>query len=193
MILERTKKAVGTIEFFSLSKEAIFGKYQISNQMMLYKTVFLPKLLYNCETWTSLSDNDFSNLQKAQLNYLRRMMEVPRSTPIHGTFLELGILPIQFEIEQRQLIPVLEIYKEMFKYDTERNWANMATCLRKKYDLPLNDTNIAKLAKSQWKCIVKKNKFNERVAFNYLLSSCLSNKKTSYLSYENWKSKNRLQ
>ena len=67
-------------------------------------------------------------------------MEVPRSTAIHGTFLELGILPIQFEIEQRQLCysrqilvreendPVLKVYKEMFKYNTERNWANMVTC-----------------------------------------------------------------
>ena len=85
-------------------------------------------------------------------------MEVPRSFPIHGTFLELGILPIQVEIEQRQLCylrqilvkdekdPVLKVYKEMFKYNTERNWADMVTCLRKKYDLPLHDTDIAKLS-----------------------------------------------
>ena len=70
----------------------------------------------------------------------------------------------------------------MFKYNTERNWADMVTCLRKKYDLLLNDTNIAKLSKSQWKCIVKKQ--IKRVAFNYLLSACSNNKKTSYLSYE---------
>ena len=62
--------------------------------------------------------------------------------------------------------PVLKVYKEMFRYSTERNWANMVTCLRKKYDLPLNDTNIAKLSKSKWKCIVKKQ--IKRVAFNYL-------------------------
>ena len=97
---------------------------------------------------TNLPDNDFSNLQKVQLNYLKRIMEVPRPTPIHGTFLKLGILKIEFEIEQRQLCylkqitvknendPVLEVYKEMFKYNTERNWANMVTCLRKKYDPP---------------------------------------------------------
>ena len=66
MILERTKKAVSTIiELFSLSKGAIFGKYQVSNQIMLYKTVFLPRLLYNCETWTDLSDNDFSNFTES--------------------------------------------------------------------------------------------------------------------------------
>ena len=95
-------------------------------------------------------------------------MEVTRSTLMHGTFLELGILPIQFEIEQRQLCylrqilvkdendPVLKVYKETLKYNTERSWADMVTCLRKKYDLSLNDTNIAKLSKSQWKCTVKK-------------------------------------
>ena len=110
MILERIKKAVGAIiELFSLSKEAIFGKYQMSNQIRLYKTVFLPRLLYNSETWTNLSDNDFSNLQNVRLNYLRRIMEVPRSTPIHNTFLEFGILPIQFEIEQRQLCYLIQI------------------------------------------------------------------------------------
>ena len=55
MILERTQKAVGTIiELFSLSEVAIFGKYQVSNQITLYKTVFLPRLQYNCETWTNL-------------------------------------------------------------------------------------------------------------------------------------------
>ena len=154
MILERTKKAVSTIiELFSLSKEANLGKHQISNQIMLCKTVFLLRLLYNCEIWTNLSDNDYSNLQKVQLNYLRRIMEVPRSTPIHGTFLELGILPIPCEIEERQLCylrqilvkdehdpdPILKVYKEMFKYNTERNWgkwADMVTCLLKSMTSP---------------------------------------------------------
>ena len=72
-------------------------------------------------------------MQKVQLNYLRRIMEIPRSTPIHGTFLDLGILPIQSEIEQGQLCylrqilvenvndPVLKVYKKMFKYNTDRS------------------------------------------------------------------------
>ena len=63
-------------------------------------------------------------------------MEVPRSTPTAGVYLELGILPIGYEIEIRQLLflrkilmkdvndPVLKIYCEMLKYPYERNWAN---------------------------------------------------------------------
>ena len=61
-------------------------------------------------------------------------MEVPRCTPIHGTFLELGILPnsvrdgaasaLLFVKDEND--PVMKVYEEMFKYNTERNWANMA-------------------------------------------------------------------
>ena len=43
------------------------------------------------------------SLQKAQLRYLRNMMEVANSTPVAGTFLELGILPVPFEIDMRKL------------------------------------------------------------------------------------------
>ena len=43
------------------------------------------------------------SLKKAQLRYLRNMMKVSNSTPVAGTFLELGILPIELEINMRTL------------------------------------------------------------------------------------------
>ena len=43
-------------------------------------------------------------LQSAQLLYLRNVMEVSRATPAVALFLELGILPISFEIEKRQVM-----------------------------------------------------------------------------------------
>ena len=69
---------------------------------------------------------DYQALQSAQLSYLRSVMEVPGSTPIAALFLELSVLPIKFEIEQRQLFflkrildkepddPVHAVYKELF-------------------------------------------------------------------------------
>ena len=72
--------------------------------MVMHHSVFLPKLIYNCESWFNLTHEDISNLQGPQLNYLKRVMEIPKSTPTAALFLELGILPIQYEIEKRQLI-----------------------------------------------------------------------------------------
>ena len=63
-------------------------------------------------------------------------MEAPCSTPIVALFLELSVLPIKFEIEQRQLLflkrirklnedpgdPVHAVHKEQLNYNFEENW-----------------------------------------------------------------------
>ena len=60
-------------------------------------------------------------------------MEVSRATPTVPLFLELGVLPIRFEIEERQLFffkrlldkytndPVQSFYFEQLKYVAEKN------------------------------------------------------------------------
>ena len=63
-------------------------------------------------------------------------MEFPRSAPTDALFLKMGIWPIRFEIEFRQLTylkritdrnhndPVFQLYQEMLKYGPEKYWAN---------------------------------------------------------------------
>ena len=60
-------------------------------------------------------------------------MEAPYSTPIAALFLELSVLPIKFETEQRQLFflkrildkdpddPVHAVYMEQLNYHFEEN------------------------------------------------------------------------
>ena len=190
----RAAKSTGTsIEIISLCKEVKFGKKQIANMFLLYSSLFIPRLIYNCEAWSNVTDKEISFFQDAQLNFLCRVMEVPRSTPTAGVYLELGILPIRYEIEIRQLLylrkilmkdvndPVLKIYCEMLKYPYERNWANCILDSRHKYNLPLCDDNISDMTKSMWKVLVK-NRIKKH-AFEQLLSKCQENKKTSHLRY----------
>ena len=95
-------RAVETsIEIISLCKEVNFGKSQTSNMLLLYDSVFLPRLTYNCETWSNLTSKDYLDFEKAQKKFLVRVMEMPKSTPTAGLFLEMGILPAQFVIELR--------------------------------------------------------------------------------------------
>ena len=72
--------------------------------ILLYFSVFLPRLIYSSETWSCLSKKDFLTLQNARLCFLRRVLEVPKSTPVATLYLELCVLPIQFEIEKKQLM-----------------------------------------------------------------------------------------
>ena len=101
-----------TIELISLCKEVQFGESQINNMLLLYQSIFLPRLFYNCEAWSNIYDNDYRQLQNAQLAVLRRVMEVPKSTPDDATFLELGILPIRYETEKRRLVAFLKVDRE---------------------------------------------------------------------------------
>ena len=93
-------------------------------------------------------------------------MEVPRSTPVAATSLELGILPIRYEIEKRQLLflkrilsretcdPLLLTYEQTLRMNSDPNWANGVLDLRQKYSLPLNDTNIRNMSSQMWKSLV---------------------------------------
>ena len=99
---ERVGRLKGsTFELIALCREIKFGTRQIENMPILYQSVFLSRLIYNCESWSNMTDKDYQALQSAQLLYLWNVMEVPRGTPIAALYLELGILPIQFEIEER--------------------------------------------------------------------------------------------
>ena len=85
---------------------------------------------------SNLDKDDCMMLQNSQLNYLRNVMEVSRAVPIAALYLDLGVLPIRYEIEMRQLFflkeilskdpcnPVKLVYEEMKKFGSENNWAN---------------------------------------------------------------------
>ena len=116
---DRADRAKTTVtELCALSKEINFGHRQIKSLLILYKSVFLPRLIYNCEAWSGLTIKEINILRTAQLNFLRCM-------------LELGILPINFGIQIKQLLylkrivdkinddPVQLCYREMLKFSED--------------------------------------------------------------------------
>ena len=67
---ERARKAIETnIEIISLCKEINLGKNQISEMLLLYHSVFLPRLVYNCEAWTSITRKGYSCLENAHKTF----------------------------------------------------------------------------------------------------------------------------
>ena len=67
---ERVTKAKGTIiELCSLCKGINMGNKQIESMLLLYKTVFIPRLIYNCGAWSNLTPKDYLTLQATQLTF----------------------------------------------------------------------------------------------------------------------------
>ena len=123
------------IKLFHYARSFFFlGNTQISDMILLYHTVFIPRLINNCESWPNLSSENYAVLWKSLLTFLREVMELPRSVPTDALFLEMGIWPIRFETEFRQLTylkrilgrdqndPVFQLYQEMCMYSSENNW-----------------------------------------------------------------------
>ena len=106
--------AKGTIIQLCFSSKGFnFGSRHIESLLLLYNTVFIPKLIFSCEAWSDLTTKDYDTLQAFQLNFMRRIPEVSRRTPIAATDLELGIWPMKYETHKRRLI--------FFKRILERN------------------------------------------------------------------------
>ena len=72
------------------------------------------------------------DLKSSQLSYLKGILEVSKGVPTAALYLELGVLPISFEIrvkiafilDRKYDDPVRMVFYEMLKYKEEFSWAN---------------------------------------------------------------------
>ena len=86
---------------------------QLPYIILLYFSVFLPRLIYSSETWSYLRKKTLLTLQNAQVCFLKRVPEVPKSTRVAALYLELRVLPIRFGIEKKQLMFLKHLLEKM--------------------------------------------------------------------------------
>ena len=140
--------------------------------LLLYKTIFLASVLFNSQAWTNLTKTQLIQLRTVQLKYLN--------------YLELGVLPIEFEIHRRQLMflhhihtlppddPAQQIFRQQKLLPYEKNWWNGVAELLEKYEL--TDVDYDTICKDEWKNMVDANITD--YAFQQLKEECSSMTKT---------------
>ena len=150
--------------------DTTLGQYAIESSMLLYKTVFVKTILFNCGAWCNLTKQNIESLQVLQMKYLKRILHSPKSTPNIAVLMELGVKPIETEIHIRQLNflhqilcldendPVRRVYEQSKRFEFEKTWFREVKALIQKYDLEDVEENIKEIEKEQWKKQV-----NERV------------------------------
>ena len=92
-----------TNSMLAMCNEATFGSYRIEVLLLLYRSVFVPSVISNSQAWSHITDKDITKLKTSQLICLKRIMRTSSSTPNAFIFLELGVLPIEYEIHTKQL------------------------------------------------------------------------------------------
>ena len=81
-----------------LQESKSLGEHYFDNAIMFRESMFLNEILRNSEIWYNLNERikEFEDLDRL---LLRRILQVPVSTPNEALYLELGILPIGWIIK----------------------------------------------------------------------------------------------
>ena len=87
---EKIKHILGYLE------DICFGKYHFVIAKMLRETIFLNSILLNSEAWYDVKKNEIEELEKIDNILLKKILELPSSTPSAFLHLELGTIPIRF-------------------------------------------------------------------------------------------------
>ena len=169
LIHDRIRNGTGKMRtILSLCEESGLGRYKVITLILLYKIVFISSILFNCQSWSHLTQENMLSLERIQLKFLKLALWLPLSTPNVFIFLEYGVLPLEHEIQKMRIIylhhiltlceddPVRLTYHQQLKLIYEPNWANNVKHLRLVYNLESTDLEIANMSKDQWKQIVTK-------------------------------------
>lgn len=86
-----------------MAQTEVLSNIQLITLLQLYNKCLLQAVLYNAATWIP-SKNNYSEMEKLQILLLRRIIKAPTSSPIIALYLELGIWPLEYQIDKIQLM-----------------------------------------------------------------------------------------
>ena len=193
--MSRGTKVILQIE--TILSEIPFGKHTIVVWLLLYRALFLSSILFNSQAWRNLSNDDLKQLKSLQLRILRKICGTSSSVSTSFIFLELGVLPIKYEIHKRQLNnlhhiinlgpddPVRLAYENMKLLPAESNWFNDIKKLSTLYNITIDETEIRKISKDAFKKVVSR--AVERYALSELKKECGNQSKTKEINYSELK------
>ena len=95
----------------------------------LYESETIPALLNNAETWT-LNKTERNQMDKTEIQALKKMIGVPQTTPTAGVLMTLGTLCASIRVDIRQL---LYLHKVLQK--EEAHWTRTTLGVAEEYNI----------------------------------------------------------
>ena len=101
---KRISKGKGIItQILNLLDIVSFGQHYIEIALLLRESMFINGILFNAEIWYGLTKTELSEFENLDRLLLRRILNVPFSTPKEAYYLELGITQISGIIQMRRI------------------------------------------------------------------------------------------
>ena len=164
----RRSKGIGVInQIMQILSSTYFGKYFFEIAMVLRESLLLSSLLLNSEAWVNYSVQDLRILEQCDEILLTKVLDCDANTSNALKYLDLGVMPIRFEVMKRKLTFLQYILlqdKNSMMYQvlktTEENPSKndfVQTCLKylKTLDIDLTFEQISKMSKQSFKTVLK--------------------------------------
>ena len=109
-IAARRSKGIGMISEITNILDGLFlGSHYFPTALILRQAMLISVLLTNSETWLRLSKKDMNRLEGVDRMFLRRILQVPTSTPTSALYLETGCVPIRLVMKMKRIMYLYHI------------------------------------------------------------------------------------
>ena len=178
------KVMAATRKIISLCGTEVIKNIQMRALLKLHETCTVPMLLSNCETWI-LKKGEREHLQKTELWALKKILNVPITTPTPAIWYITGYLLTPILIDKKQLLYLKTLLDRPERDWTKRmllvlrnngiGWAAQMDNLLEKYSLEGDWKKIAEMTVGSWKAAVVMS--TEEVNKQTLLQMCQGREK----------------
>ena len=195
-IAARRARGIGIVDkIFTYLDEVFLGPFYYQAALMFRTSLLFSSILLNSESWYNITESDLQQLESVDHILHRKLLESPRSTPINIMHLELGTLPIRFEIKKRRVLflqyilkqnkddLIYKFFKAQLRDPSKGDWVIQVKKDLIEINLDMPFENIEEMSKNSFKIQVKE--AINKTAFNWLMSKI--RKKGSEINYSNLK------
>ena len=141
------------------------GNLAISIRLLLYKSMIIPMVTSNMETWGAINGKLTKELEKMQHQTLVKLLEQKVTTSYWGILIETGLWPLEQKIDMKKMLfwhdllasskerQAAVVLRECLADESIHPWRNHVKSIEKKYDI--NIIGCESLTKDKWKSLIK--------------------------------------
>ena len=113
--MERKTESI-IVNIKKMAKEEDIGELSTDARLLIYEKTAVPTILYNLEVWTQINQRTMERIERIQAKIIKRILELPESTPYWGLIKETGVWPMEQRIKYQRLM----LYENMVKSGRKR-------------------------------------------------------------------------
>ena len=176
----------------AMSTEISLGIRIYEIAILLHQSVFVNGGLVNVETWPNCTEARIVKLEKTEQTFMRNILRAHSKTPIETLYLELGIIPLRFQLMKRRILYLQGILNrdddELTKRVVlEQKKTQFDGDFYKQAEESMNELNITSdhLMESNERLATRVDKTMKERAYEYLISLAAKHSKVNKDIYQN--------